>query len=56
MRFAIVTSTGCAGFLLSRRQNYEAFDGDERSLGLYPSENDATTAILQNIATTYKST
>jgi hypothetical protein len=54
MRFALVVDGHCAGFVLARRHQFEALDGQEKSLGLFPSENDAVTAITQRI--TSKST
>jgi hypothetical protein len=57
-RFAIVTEQhGCIGFVLARRPpTFEAFDSDERSLGLFDTEEGAVTAITQNMSTIYKST
>jgi hypothetical protein len=55
-RFAIVIDNSCAGFILSRRQHYEAYDADEISLGIYDTEDGATTAILQKVTVVSKST
>ena len=39
----------CIGFLLSRgRAGVEAFDCDERSLGVYPTQGEAVNAIPDN--------
>jgi len=51
-RFAIVSSTGCAGFILRRRHQFEAFDGDEKSLGLFETEDGAVAAVMQLVTTT----
>jgi hypothetical protein len=48
-RFAIVSSTGCAGFILARRHQFEAFDADEKSIGTYPTESAAVEALTKNI-------
>jgi hypothetical protein len=38
----------CVGFLIYRgKLGYEAFDGDEKSLGLFPSQDEAAAAILK---------
>jgi hypothetical protein len=37
----------CIGFILNRgQQGWEAFDAGDASLGLYPSQRDATNAII----------
>jgi hypothetical protein len=39
----------CAGFLLRRpRRGVEAFDRDENSLGIFPSEREAANAVLDS--------
>jgi hypothetical protein len=48
-RFAIVSSTGCAGFILCRRHEFEAFTADEKSLGLFETEDGAVAAVTQRI-------
>jgi hypothetical protein len=48
--FAICSSTGCAGFILARGDQWEAFDSTERSLGVFAEEQAAVDAIL-NYAT-----
>jgi len=35
----------CIGFILVRRDNFEAFDRDEKSLGKFPSVQEAADAI-----------
>jgi hypothetical protein len=55
-RFAIVSSTGCAGFILARRHQFEAFDADEKSIGTYSTEDAAVEAITQKITATYVET
>ena len=50
-RFAIVTSTGCCGFVLARRHEFEAFNAEEISLGLFKDEDAAEAAITKNITT-----
>jgi len=51
-RFAIVSSTGCAGFVLRRRHQFEAFDADEQSPGIFETEDGAVAAIAQKITAT----
>ena len=51
-RFAIVSSTGCAGFVLQRRHEFEAFTADEKSLGVFETEDGAAMAITQKITST----
>jgi hypothetical protein len=51
-RFAIVSSTGCAGFVLRRRHEFEAFDAEEKSLGLFETEDGAVAAVTQKISVT----
>jgi hypothetical protein len=56
-RFALVIDNSCAGFILTRGQKgYEAYDADEKSLGVFQTEDGATTAVLQNINVTNIST
>jgi len=50
-RLAIVIENNCAGFILRRRHQYEAFDAAEKSLGLFDSEDSAVTAILNPLPT-----
>jgi hypothetical protein len=40
-RFAIVIDNSCAGFVLARRHQYEAFDSEEISLGTFDTEDGA---------------
>jgi hypothetical protein len=51
-RFAIVINNNCAGFVLRRRHEYEAFDGEEVSLGTFQTEDGAVTAITQRLSVT----
>jgi hypothetical protein len=51
-RFAIVSSTGCAGFILCRRHEFKGFDADERSLGIFETVDGAVTAVTQKITAT----
>lgn len=55
-RFAIVIDNNCAGFVLARRHQYEAFDQDQVSLGTFDTEGGATTSIIQNFTITKQST
>ena len=50
MRFALVIDNKCAGFVLQRRREYEAFSADEISLGLWETEDGAISAIYQKFA------
>jgi hypothetical protein len=50
-RFAIVADGRCCGFVLRRRHEFESFDADEKSLGLFQTEDGAVTAISQSLAT-----
>jgi len=55
MRFALVDDAGhCIGFVLARRHQFEALDGDEKSLGLFETEDGAVAPISPRI--TNKST
>jgi hypothetical protein len=49
-RFAIVSSTGCCGFVLQRRNEFEAFDANEVSLGLFETEQAAVDVVTKNIS------
>ena len=51
MRFAIVADGRCAGFVLRRRDLWEAFDESEQSLGTFDTEPGACTAIFQKFTT-----
>jgi hypothetical protein len=43
---AVYNGRTCCGFLLRRgRDGVEAFDSDERSLGLFPTEQEAAAAL-----------
>jgi hypothetical protein len=42
-RFAIVIDNSCAGFVLARRHQYEAFDSEQVSLGTFETEDGAVT-------------
>jgi len=37
----------CIGFVITRRHNFEAFDRDERSLGKFPTMQDAADAVSE---------
>jgi hypothetical protein len=38
----------CIGFILNRGEaGFEAFDADERSLGLFPTQREAAAAIMR---------
>jgi hypothetical protein len=53
-RFAIVSSTGnCLGFVrCCGPKGFEAYDGEEKSLGIFETEDGAMTTITQRISTT----
>jgi hypothetical protein len=37
----------CVGFFIYRgKLGYEAFDGDEKSLGMFPTKHEAAAAVL----------
>ena len=38
-------STRCIGFVMPRRQDFEAFEADTKSLGLFPNQKAAADAI-----------
>jgi hypothetical protein len=43
---AVYNGRTCCGFLLKRgRDGVEAFDSDERSLGIFPDEHQAAAAL-----------
>jgi hypothetical protein len=38
----------CLGFILNRgKTGYEAYDTDDRSIGLFPSQRDAAAALME---------
>jgi hypothetical protein len=51
-RFALVVDGNCIGFVLRSRHQYQAFDGDEKTLGLFDTEDGAVTAIAQQLSVT----
>ena len=50
MRFAIVDGR-CIGFVLRSRHQYQAFNADEKSLGLFQSEDAAVAALFNPLPT-----
>lgn len=40
----------CIGFVITRRHGFEAFDADERSLGKFPTMQDAANAVSETKA------
>jgi hypothetical protein len=47
----IIAGQTCIGFLLTRgREGIEAFDRNERSLGLFPGPIEAAAAVEQSVA------
>jgi hypothetical protein len=43
----IMAGDGCVGFILARGPTgFEAFDGDDKSLGLFPTQRQAANALL----------
>jgi hypothetical protein len=51
MRCALVVDGRCCGFVLARRHQFEALDADEKSLGLFETEDAAAAAILNPLPT-----
>jgi hypothetical protein len=49
MRFALVIDGKCAGFVLRSRHQYQAWDGEERPLGIFETESGAVSAISQTL-------
>jgi hypothetical protein len=37
----------CIGFVMTRRRGFEAFTADERSLGIFPTMQDAADAVSE---------
>jgi hypothetical protein len=47
----VIAGTACVGFLLRRgREGVEAFDRDERSLGIFPDPIEAAAAVEKSAA------
>jgi hypothetical protein len=47
---AVFDGQRCLGHILSRgRQGYEAFDRDDRSLGIFPNQQTAADAISEAV-------
>jgi hypothetical protein len=47
MMRVVYAGNTCIGFLLERgRRGVEAFDADERSLGIFPSHHEAAEAVM----------
>ena len=44
---SVITNGGCAGWVLKRRQQREAFDAEQKSLGLFNTELDAIDVVLR---------
>jgi hypothetical protein len=45
---SVYSGKSCRGFVLNRGPaGFEAFDGDQRSLGLLPTEREAAAAVLE---------
>jgi len=45
---AVYDGRDCIGFVLARRKNaFEAFDADEHSLGIYPTQPEAADAVTR---------
>jgi hypothetical protein len=48
---AVYNGRQCAGFILARgKAGFEGFDIDERSLGIFPTQDDAAAAIMAEAA------
>jgi hypothetical protein len=47
MRFAVGVGGECRGFVLVRRHQFEAFNPDQKSLGLFDTEQPAVDAVLK---------
>jgi hypothetical protein len=48
--FAVFSGRECCGHVLNRgRQGFEAFDCDDRSVGLFPTRSAAIAALSHNI-------
>jgi hypothetical protein len=49
---SIINATGCCGFVLKRRHEFEAYNADQKSLGLYETQQQAIDAVLRSGETT----
>ena len=45
---SVISNRGCVGFVIRRRHEFEGFDRDQKTLGLFDSEHDAIDAILRH--------
>ena len=45
---SVVATGGCAGWVLRRRHEFEAFDADQKSLGLFNTEREALDTVLKH--------
>ena len=45
---SVISNRGCVGFVVNRRHQFEAFDADQKSLGLFNTAQDAIDAILKH--------
>jgi hypothetical protein len=45
-QYAVSDGRRCVGFVIARREGFEAFDHNERSLGISPTIREAAAAIL----------
>jgi len=48
-RFAIIVEGSCRGFVLRSRHQYQAYTADEKSLGIYDTEDGAVAALFPDI-------
>jgi hypothetical protein len=44
---SVIGAAGCAGFILNRRDQFEAFDAEQKSLGTFDTEQAAIDLILK---------
>jgi hypothetical protein len=45
---SVISTNGCCGFVLKRRHQFEAFDRDQKSIGLFDNQQDAIDAVLRH--------
>ena len=45
---SVIATGGCAGWVLRRRHQFEAYDVRERAIGIFNTELDAIDAVLRS--------
>jgi hypothetical protein len=45
---SVISNRGCVGFVIRRCHEFEGFDRDQKTLGLFGGEHDAIDAVLRH--------